>query len=686
MTVTDANTYTFVDSRSNTTGSGEVFGRRNIIIRGTGTVNYNLIVNNPRSTQDTHAIVMLGASDWLIEEITIRDQSKYGVYAQGVANWVANIKCFSASNVGAAAFQCNGKSRNGKFSGYGATSDTFVALICSDYPTLTYLISTDEGGVSFYNTIIENVFSDGSSLDIIRMAGCVGSWFYNTRIHNVSGYLSTNGSNLLAISISVDSAIHSPGETNWDGLEIDGIAVDKTGTGHVTQVSVVARGSSISKGLVIKNIEFINPLEAADQQFISFGGDGVGTCNIDDVLIERIYHRAQTWQGIAVGLQGTGTIRTVRVTNMSLNIDNALKTNTWKSSCFSHIISNLLTVDRVILDNCSMKDTSSAGSKSDPWTILNPIKTFTITRQRSENCLSLGYWLGGGTTSVISFTNSEVVNNTTNYGVRFDGAAGSFTVGDLRASGTVPVDLARIGYSNTVMRVRSLGGLWDASGNIHVNVAAGSANLPDCNGPDLSCVPANTALVTGSVIKESSTAKVVTYNGSAWIPVGSGTVFVQTASSTVANTITETTLVTTGAGSVILPAGFFVAGRTINFKMYGTIASVLTPTLRIKAKLGAVVVIDTTAATLLTITGTNLFTTEGKITCRTTGATGTVFGQGLALYYTGVSGLAGISSPNTATSTIDTTVAQTLDITVQWGTASASNTITSTNLVLKGEI
>ena len=165
-----------------------------------------------------------------------------------------------------------------------------------------------------------------------------------------------------------------------------------------------------------------------------------------------------------------------------------------------------------------------------------------------------------------------------------------------------------------------------------------------------------------------------------------GSVFVQTASATVANTVTETSSIGTGTGSVILPANFFTIGKTITFQMYGTIATILTPTLRIKAKLGTVVVIDTTAATLSTITGTNSYSTEGMITCRTIGATGTVFGQGLALYYTGITGLAGFSSPNTVTSTIDTTVAQTLDVTITWGTASASNTITSTNFVLDVKI
>lgn len=158
-----------------------------------------------------------------------------------------------------------------------------------------------------------------------------------------------------------------------------------------------------------------------------------------------------------------------------------------------------------------------------------------------------------------------------------------------------------------------------------------------------------------------------------------GAIFNATASATVANTVTETTIIGTGTGSLTLPVNFLAVAKAIEIEAWGTIATLVTPTLRIKVKLGSTVVIDTTAATLLTITGTNLWNTKAVIDCRTAGATGTVFGQGMAMYYTSATGLAGIASPNTTTSTIDTTATQAIDCTIQWGSASASNTITCTN-------
>ena len=163
----------------------------------------------------------------------------------------------------------------------------------------------------------------------------------------------------------------------------------------------------------------------------------------------------------------------------------------------------------------------------------------------------------------------------------------------------------------------------------------------------------------------------------------SGSLFNATASTTVANTTIETTIFPSGTGTKTLDANFLAVAKTVEIELWGTIASTGTPTLRIKFKLGSTIVIDTTAATLSTITGTNIWRATATIDCRTAGGSGTVFGQGMVSYHTGASGLAGIASPNTTTSTIDTTTTQVIDVTAQWGTASASNTITCTNAKIR---
>lgn len=148
--------------------------------------------------------------------------------------------------------------------------------------------------------------------------------------------------------------------------------------------------------------------------------------------------------------------------------------------------------------------------------------------------------------------------------------------------------------------------------------------------------------------------------------------FAQTADATVANTVTETTIIgtVTGIGKVLAP-NRLTAGKNFKGKFQGRYSTTGTPTLRIRVKLGSVVIADTGAITMGSAVSNKAFDTEFNFTCRTTGASGTVWCQGRTSFD-------GVVSPmvNTATATIDTTASQTLDVMATWGTANAANTVT----------
>lgn len=162
--------------------------------------------------------------------------------------------------------------------------------------------------------------------------------------------------------------------------------------------------------------------------------------------------------------------------------------------------------------------------------------------------------------------------------------------------------------------------------------------------------------------------------------IGTANLFTQTASATVANTTAETALSSTGEGSLTLPANYLRVGRTIRVKAWGYHSSTAGPTIRIRIKLGSTTVLDTTA--INSGNGTNkMWTVDGVITCRTTGGSGTVFGQGFyaELHPSGTTD----SMVNTGATTVDTTATQAISVTAQWGTANAGNTITCTNLTVE---
>jgi len=161
------------------------------------------------------------------------------------------------------------------------------------------------------------------------------------------------------------------------------------------------------------------------------------------------------------------------------------------------------------------------------------------------------------------------------------------------------------------------------------------------------------------------------------------TSFTATTTATIANTTTETTLVGSGVGSLTFGANTLTAGKTIRLRCAGYWSSdlLLAGTMRWRVKLGSTVVLDTAAFTPIGGITNLLWQLDATITCRTTGASGTVFAQGSAERQE----TAGIAFParamvNTSTSTIDTTASQALDVTFQWGTADADNTISCSNV------
>jgi predicted RecA/RadA family phage recombinase len=159
-----------------------------------------------------------------------------------------------------------------------------------------------------------------------------------------------------------------------------------------------------------------------------------------------------------------------------------------------------------------------------------------------------------------------------------------------------------------------------------------------------------------------------------------GVVFSQTATVTVANSVAETTLTGSGVGTLTLPANFFVAGKSVRLTAWGYHSSVSTPTINVRFKLGSTTIVSTGAVN--SGNGTNNgWLVDVVLTCRTTGGSGTVIAQGIFTENHALGGRHDMES--TGTTTINTTTSQAITLTAQWGTASASNTISCTNLILE---
>jgi hypothetical protein len=154
---------------------------------------------------------------------------------------------------------------------------------------------------------------------------------------------------------------------------------------------------------------------------------------------------------------------------------------------------------------------------------------------------------------------------------------------------------------------------------------------------------------------------------------GVGLAFVATAPITVSNTVTESTLFGTGVGSLSLPANFWAPGRVLRVRIKGVFSTTGTPNVTLRGKLGATTIVSSGAVATVGTIANLAWTLELELMCRSAGVTGTIIGQGMFRY----SGQAPIGLPATASITIDTTAASAINATIEWGTASGSNTITA---------
>lgn len=164
--------------------------------------------------------------------------------------------------------------------------------------------------------------------------------------------------------------------------------------------------------------------------------------------------------------------------------------------------------------------------------------------------------------------------------------------------------------------------------------------------------------------------------------LASTTLFSQTADKTIANTITETSGFGSGVGTLTLPANFFVAGKTIRIMARGVYTvSGLGANATVKIKYGSTVLASVATSALLTTGSNNAWAFEALITCRSTGATGTVVALG-NINYKATSGRIFDDIDNAgAATTIDTTGSNAIDVSITWDSNTLRSITTTASVV-----
>ncbi len=151
------------------------------------------------------------------------------------------------------------------------------------------------------------------------------------------------------------------------------------------------------------------------------------------------------------------------------------------------------------------------------------------------------------------------------------------------------------------------------------------------------------------------------------------------ASTPITNTTTETSLLDGGVGSLSVPANGFKVGDSFRAVASGHISSVNNNTLRLRIKANGLILADTGLITMASSTNKH-WNLDVSFTVRTLGASGvaSIVTAGTFFYIKDAS--TSFEGANFSTETVtgfDTTVANTLSITAQWGAANAGNNIYS---------
>jgi hypothetical protein len=166
---------------------------------------------------------------------------------------------------------------------------------------------------------------------------------------------------------------------------------------------------------------------------------------------------------------------------------------------------------------------------------------------------------------------------------------------------------------------------------------------------------------------------------------GTNGLYAQTALGTViANTTVETSLVGVGVGTLSVPANAFQIGDSFTIKLCGKLSCANNETIHIKLKSNGIVIADA-GIFQMKISTNKYFELVADFTITKLGAAGVaeLFVNGQYSYNQNANTqLDGVNFALISNTTFDTTIANALTITAQWGLANASNSIQSQNFVL----
>ena len=203
----------------------------------------------------------------------------------------------------------------------------------------------------------------------------------------------------------------------------------------------------------------------------------------------------------------------------------------------------------------------------------------------------------------------------------------------------------------------------------------------------------STALTQRSVLKFAGAGVTAADSGGetvVTIPGAPATVsyglFAQTANSTlITNTTAESSLINGGVGTLTIPANGFSVGDSFRAVFGGVVNANNNQTIRIRVKAGSIVLLDSGVQSLGSSVINDIWSLNIDFTIRAIGAAGVASIVSLGSFHytkTNNASVQGFGFNAVNNTTFDTTISNILNVTAQWGAASAGNNIYSDIFIL----
>jgi hypothetical protein len=214
--------------------------------------------------------------------------------------------------------------------------------------------------------------------------------------------------------------------------------------------------------------------------------------------------------------------------------------------------------------------------------------------------------------------------------------------------------------------------------NIGVAAGVGTGTAGTTAGTGASIVVQYPLITTTGTAAQALSTTTLAYVG--------GPIYVATADGVLTASVATTgTVVGTGLGTLTVEAGLIRPGRKIRVTARGKITqSAAGPTLTVTTKLGATVIGTAIIPANAAGVTAGLIEISANLTCRTAGATGTVYGSGMITTQLAIAALTNITQTmDNGAVTVDCTASQVIDVFGTWSAGTAGNAVTITDVTVE---